>query len=144
MSDKKDNPAVPPDLVNQNNDPFGDIEPVTGPMQQQPPPQPVIINPPRAARHAAQVPEELSRKIQEQVSTPPPLPQTSLNEQGRFRREIFLAVIQGFAARGELSRRQPGTTIGVVTDADVQNICRHAAGVASFAYEATKAARISS
>ena len=59
-----------------------------------------------------------------------------------LRKEIYLAVIQGFAARGELSRRLPGTQLGVTTDADVQSICRHAAGVAAFAYEAAKAARI--
>lgn len=49
---------------------------------------------------------------------------------------IFCAILQGFAARGDLS---VGRLVG---DAEVQKICRQAAGITQFALEAAKAARL--
>lgn len=85
------------------------------------------------------VPLLRSKDVLQPIVPKHPLAGTSQN--GILRREIFLAILQGLAARGEFSRRMPGSQLGVVTDADVQNLCRHAAGVASFAFEAAKEAR---
>lgn len=126
-----------PPLVNQkpsdDDIPFGDnIKGNTLPDEDRPP-----------ARRLPQpsAPKSYEERIEEQIRRVPP-PPAGNSQQGQLRREIFVAIMNGFAARGELSRRVPGTQLGVTTDVDVMNICRHAAGVASFAAEAAKDARI--
>lgn len=58
------------------------------------------------------------------------------------KKECFLAILNGMAARGDFSLRVAGSTGPLQGDESIRNAARHAAGIASYFHEAAKAAKI--
>lgn len=80
--------------------------------------------------------EETAKVLKTQPQ--PMLPRTAPTlVQGITQKEIFLAIVQGMAASGDF-------TVGskLNTDSAIRNAAKHAAGVASFFFQAAKDARI--